>query len=342
MDALTQQPHRQITVRSAEDAGAARRAVARIAAGLPSAGPAAEAELAATELATNLVKHAAPGGYLLCRKSGDGIELISVDKGPGLPAGWLRGIENAVPAAEPRAGGLGLGLATVRRLSDVFDCYSGTAGTVILARLRGCNPSANAHFAWGAVNVPLGGSGESGDGWSVAAGRSLSAILVDGLGHGPDAAAAAAAAVTAFSSDPDAGPADILLHAHEAMRGTRGGVIGACTVDPSRGELCFAGLGNISGRLLNGTASQGLVSQDGTAGTQLAPPRARVLAFPWGPDAMLTLTSDGIGRHWNLRDYPGLLRRDPAVVAATVHRDHQRGSDDATILLVRDKRGDAA
>lgn len=342
MGALIQQPHRRITVRSEEDAGAARRAVARIAAGLPSAGTAAEAELTATELATNLVRHATPGGYLLCRRSGDGIELISVDMGPGLPAGWLRATETAIPVLEPRAGGLGVGLAAVRRLSAVFDCYSSQAGTVILARLRGCAPSANSHFAWGAVNVPLGGSGESGDGWSVAAGRTLTAILVDGLGHGPAAAAAADAAVTAFGADPEAGPADILLRAHEAMRGTRGGVVGACAVDPSRGELSYAGLGNIGGRLLNGTTSNGLVSQDGTAGTQLAPPRPRELTFPWGPNAILMLTSDGIGRHWDLHDYPGLLRRDPAVIAATVHRDHERGTDDATILVVRDKRGDAA
>ena len=31
----------------------------------------------------------------------------------------------------------------------------------------------------------------------------------------------------------------------------------------------------------------------------------------------------------------GLLARDPAVVAATLYRDHTRGSDDATVVVIR-------
>ena len=353
MGALSQEPQLRLAIGAEEDVGAARRAVARMAARLPAI-RASEAELAATELAANLFRHAS-GGYLLCRPAGGGIELISVDHGPGLRPGSLSPAPMQRLADRPHAGGLGLGLglglASVRRLSAVFDHYTGPAGTIILARLHGCAPAGNEDFAWGGVNVPLGGSGESGDGWAVAqddrlaAGDRLAALVVDGLGHGPQAAAAAQAAIAAFSACPVAcpvaGPEKFLRRAHEAMRGTRGGVLGVCVIDPARGELVYAGVGNISGLLLYGASSHGLVSHDGTAGTELALPRARELTHQWGPDATLILASDGIRRHWEVASYPGLLRRDPAVIAAILYRDYQRGTDDATVLVVRDTRGDA-
>jgi anti-sigma regulatory factor (Ser/Thr protein kinase) len=351
MGTLIQQPHRLLPVRAEEDVGAARRTVARMAGSLPGA-QAGSAELAATELATNLVRHATSGGYLLCRAAGGGMELLAVDRGPGMPPGGPApagmapaGVAPAgvAPAGmAPRAGGLGVGLSAVRRLSAVFDCYSRPSGTVILARLHGCPPSRNGPLAWGAVNVPLGGSGESGDGWAVVAAGRLTALVVDGLGHGPPAAQAAQAAISALGTCPNGDIERLLRRAHEAMLGTRGGVLAACAIDPGRDELTYAGVGNIAGRLLHGTRSRGLVSHDGTAGTQIALPRAKVLAYPWAPGAVVTLASDGIGRHWDAAAYPGLLHHDPAVIAATLHRDHGWGADDAMVLVIRDTRRDAA
>jgi anti-sigma regulatory factor (Ser/Thr protein kinase) len=334
--ALSQDPHQRVGIRADEDIGAARRAVARMAARLPDS-RAGEAELAATELASNLLRHTAAGGYLLCRGAGGGIELLAVDSGPGIPSERMP-TTRPQAAAPPRGGGLGVGLPAVRRLSAVFDCYSGPTGTVILARLHGAAPCRNASFGWGGVNVPLGGAGESGDGWAVAADGHLMALIVDGLGHGPEAAVAAQAAISAFGPRPEDGLERLLQRAHEAMRGTRGGVLAICAIDPAAGELTYAGVGNITGRLLRGHESQGLVSHDGTIGTQLALPRARSGAYRWNRDATVILASDGIGRHWDISAYPGLLSHDPAVVAAVLHRDHARGTDDATVVVVRDAR----
>lgn len=270
------------------------------------------------------------------RRVGGGIELLAVDSGPGIPPGSTSAIRTEA-AASPR-GGLGVGLSAVRRLSAVFDCYSGPAGTIVLARLNGAAPCANAGFSWGGVNVPLGGAGESGDGWAVAANGHLTALVVDGLGHGPEAAAAAQAAISVFGPRPEVGLERLLQRAHEAMRGTRGGVLAICAIDPAVGELTYAGVGNITGRLLRGPESQGLVSHDGTVGTQLSPPRARLWAHRWNRDATVVMASDGLGRHWDLSAYPGLLSHDPAVVAAVLHRDHARGTDDATVVVVRGAR----
>ena len=46
--------------------------------------------------------------------------------------------------------------------------------------------------------------------------------------------------------------------------------------------------------------------------------------------------SDGLTGRWSLGDYPGLLRRHPAVIAGVLYRDSLRGRDDATIVVVSD------
>ena len=350
MGALSGQVHQCHLVRVAEDVGALRRAVAAMAATVDGVRP-GHAELVATELATNLTRHATSGGHVLLRRAGNGIELIAADGGPGLPPGSLPAGGNGAGTGPPSVpvqdavsmhnGSLGVGLAGVKRLAHDFDCYSGPRGTVILARIGAPAAAAAGGFRWGGVDVPLSGAGESGDAWAVAAGQRFSVAMVDGLGHGPAAAGAAAAAISAFHAAPPGDPAAYLRRAHEAMRGTRGGVLAACEIDPGRDELSYIGVGNIGGQVLAGGQCQSLAGRDGVVGVGLAPPQGRAARYRWGPGATLILASDGIRSPWDLSAYPGLLRHCPAVIAATLHRDLARGTDDASVLVVADTRGGA-
>lgn len=351
---MTGTPHRRFPVGAEEDVGALRRAVARLAAGRPGL-RAGEAELAATELGTNLLRHAHPGGYVLFRPAGDGIELISVDHGPGIPPervppppyGSPAPGPSPVPASAtasvpvpgerpPRAGGgLGAGLPAVRRLARDFDCYSTRAGTAVLARLDRTPRPPPSRWRHGGVNVPYAGESESGDGWAVRPGDGrLEAVVVDGLGHGPAAAAAARAALEEFDRQLVTDPAAYLDRAHEAMRATRGGVLGVCRIDAEHGALAFAGIGNVTGRVLHGGGSAPLLGRPGTLGTRPAPPGPHVERVPWAPGATLVLASDGIRSGWDLAEHRELLRHDPALVAAVLHRDQGRPADDATVLIV--------
>jgi anti-sigma regulatory factor (Ser/Thr protein kinase) len=352
---LSGQTHRLFAVHTDEDVGVLRRAAAAMAAGLDGIQP-GHAELVATELATNLIRHATSGGYVLLRRAGNGIEQIAVDGGPGMPPARLRprrarGAAGPTPPAGPggdgpgagwpAAGSLGVGLAGVERLSRTFDCSSGPRGTVVLARVGTPEPLCSDGFRWGGVNVPLAGAGESGDSWAVAAGRGLAAMVVDGLGHGPDAAVAAKAAISAFRTRPLDDPPASVLRAHEAMRGTRGGVLAVCVIDPGGDRVDFAGVGNVSGCVLLPPGREMLVGRDGTVGTHVHAPRARAAAYRWGPGAVLILATDGLRSRWDPLAYPGLLGHDPAVIAATLYRDHARGTDDAAVLVVADTRGAA-
>ncbi len=326
-------PHLQYPVKAVEDVGVLRRAVAVLAARSPDL-PAGDAELVATELATNILRHTA-GGYVLCRPLDGGIELVAVDHGPGETA-------DLPPVYR---GGLGVGLAAVRRRSTTFDLYTTSRGTVVLARLLPARRAAAdaGRWLWGGVNVPRGGSGDSGDAWAVATGPNLAALLVDGLGHGTEASAAAAAATEVFEQHANhlggGSLIDFTRDAHRAMRGTRGGVLAVCSIAPERNQVTYAGVGNIAGRVLGGARREHLVSQHGTLGTHLAPPAARQSTYAWPPGATLVLTTDGVDTRWDPGSYPDLLRHHPVVVAATIHRDHTRGTDDAAILVVHDTGG---
>ena len=44
--------------------------------------------------------------------------------------------------------------------------------------------------------------------------------------------------------------------------------------------------------------------------------------------------SDGLQTSWDLDRYPGIHRRDPALIAALLYRDFERGRDDVTVVVV--------
>jgi anti-sigma regulatory factor (Ser/Thr protein kinase) len=330
-----------MTVRTEEDVGALRRAVGALADrchGLRTG----EAALVATELATNIVRHSKGGGYVLYRQAAGGIELLAVDRGPGMrnvgAAGrTLLALPPSSPGPQP-PGGLGVGLAGVQRLATVFDLFSNpSSGTVVLAQLLPAGKPPR-WYRYGAINVGVDGSEVSGDAWAVAANGALAAVVVDGLGHGPEAAKASAAALSVLGPEVGDDPSRYLYRAHAAMAGTRGGMITLGAVDPGRGELRWTGIGNVTMKILTGGRSRQLVSRDGSIGTTTKAPRTTVEVEPWKPGDRVVLASDGLRTHWDIGAYPGLLDHHPAVVAATLMRDNERGTDDVTVLVVEDLR----
>jgi anti-sigma regulatory factor (Ser/Thr protein kinase) len=325
---LRQPCHHRYPIASEADVGAVRRAAAGYADQLHATEAArGRVELVATELATNLLRHAGPGGWLLLRPVPPGaVELIAVDRGPGIadPAGALDG-------RTPTPHGLGRGLAVIRRASAEFDLYTERdAGTVVLS-LVDVTDGAPVARTCGGVSTPV--AQLCGDGWAVApVPDGLAVAVVDGLGHGAGASAAADAAIEAFAKDP-ADLAGYAARANELMRATRGGAVAVCRLRPERVE--YLAVGNVTGRLVAGTGERGLTGVSGTLGINAAPPRVRLAAFDWAPGGVLVLWTDGLTSRIQLTGHPGLLRRHPAVIAAVLYRDHVRERDDATVVVLR-------
>jgi anti-sigma regulatory factor (Ser/Thr protein kinase) len=286
-----------------------------------------------TELATNLAVHAQNGRLLIQSMNvglARGVEVVSIDSGPG-----IKDIGQCMRDGFSTTGTAGNGLGAVRRMSDEFDVYSDRSGTVIVSRLIAkSDASPKTSFHWGAISVAVKGEEVCGDSWRVHARNGHLGIMVaDGLGHGPLAAEASGQAIEVFDRASTTEPVSVIESAHQALSRTRGAAVAVARVHKERGLLNYAGVGNISGALLNGATSRGLVSHNGTAG--LLVPRVQQFDYPCGERDVLVMHSDGLTSRWTLEQYPGLQSRHPSVIAGVLYRDFTRGKDDVTVVVVK-------
>jgi anti-sigma regulatory factor (Ser/Thr protein kinase) len=295
--------------------------------------------LVVTELATNLAKHAQKGEILLrpldSPSEPPGVEVIALDAGPGIPDVALSERDGY-----STAGTLGHGLGTIRRQSDEFWIYTQPSGTVIAATVRRepAASSSGAQLDIGAVSVSMPGEEICGDAWAWRLRQDRLAVLVaDGLGHGLGAHDAARQAVLTFDAEPEATPPAMMDLVHTALRPTRGAAVAMLAVDLERGVARYSGLGNIAGAILRADGSrQSLVSQNGIAGH--AASRFQEFSYPVPPRSVVVLHSDGLGTHWNVGSYPGLLTRHPSLIAGVLYRDASRRRDDVTVVVVRERQ----
>jgi len=189
------------------------------------------------------------------------------------------------------------------------------------------------------VCLPKPGEEISGDGWAEyhqPGGRSLF-LVADGLGHGPMAAGASAAAIDTFRKNTRFDPGRIAEAINAALWGTRGAAIAVVKVDTGRQTVLFSGIGNISSHILSAGASVGMLSYNGTAGGEIS--KIREIAYPWPEGAILIMHSDGLATHWKISQYPGLIRKHPSLIAGVLYRDHSRRNDDVTVLVAKGRRG---
>jgi anti-sigma regulatory factor (Ser/Thr protein kinase) len=290
--------------------------------------------LVATELATNILKHG-NGGEILVGAFGEGhdggIELIALDKGPG-----IANVAASMADGHSTAGTAGKGLGAVVRQSHFVDVASWPGiGTAVLARLkRGQPPEGSTdNSRIGAVSVPKLGEEVCGDSWGVLVGPEETTVLVaDGLGHGPEAAEAAVEAVRLFHRFNGHRAPALLEYIHGGLRATRGAAVSIARFQPTTGKVIYSGVGNIAGVIAANGELKRMVSMPGTAGHNVRKTQAFEYPFPSG---LVILHSDGIASTWTLDRYPNLAARHPTLIAAVLYRDLTRRRDDATVLVAK-------
>jgi hypothetical protein len=164
------------------------------------------------------------------------------------------------------------------------------------------------------------------------AGGTVYAMLCDGLGHGPMAARVAREAVAAVrEATLPAAPADLLARVHRRLGSTRGGAVAVAAVDPGRGVVRFAGLGNVAGWIVGPDRRNGMVSVPGIAGAHARRLREHVYDLP--PESAVVLHSDGLTGRWDAAGRPG-PGRDPLLLAADLLREAGVRHDDRGVLAV--------
>jgi anti-sigma regulatory factor (Ser/Thr protein kinase) len=323
----------QISERS--EVGAARRAAVELTESRGfDATQAGKVGLCVTEAATNIVKHAGTGKIVLRvleRADIVGLEIIALDRGPGIP-----NVEVSLRDGVSTAGSPGTGLGAMTRLADTFEMYAPTGKGTVLRLEVWSRPPPPAPFEMGVICLPKAGETACGDSWTTVSCKGRHGFLVaDGLGHGPDAARASLAATRVLEGRPDDEPADTIQSCHRALAPTRGAAVAVAKI--ATDKVGFAGVGNIACRIEAGAVRRQLVSHNGTLGHMMR--RVQQFDLPLPTGALLLFHSDGLATHWNLADYRGLVGRHPGVIAGVLYRDHERGRDDVTVLVVRNAGG---
>jgi negative regulator of sigma-B (phosphoserine phosphatase) len=160
------------------------------------------------------------------------------------------------------------------------------------------------------------------------------AAVIDGLGHGPEAAAASGAAAAVLRRQPAESVTGLMALCHQALLRTRGAVISLASFNAAAATVTWVGVGNVAGALLRRAprefaARENLLSRAGVVGHRL--PRLRAVSHPVRGGDVLILASDGIKTAFNRGLTPDRSIDD---IAKGILLDHGRDDDDALVLVV--------
>lgn len=189
---------------------------------------------------------------------------------------------------------------------------------------------------WSVAEEPLPGQKQSGDRCIVKSfpeGELLA--VVDGIGHGEDAAHSAELAVSVLRGSDTRSPISLLRRCQQQLQGTRGAVLSMAWFSLADDTMTWLGVGNVAGVLLRreayGVARQeSLLLRSGTVGAQLPYVSASVLPVNYGDT--LIFATDGIwgGFADNLN-----INASTQEIARHIIESHWRKIDDALVLVAR-------
>jgi len=290
-----------------------------------------ELALLATEMSRNILVHGGGGEAIIMGSKNDRgavAGILGLDNGPG-----IADVSQALADGYSTGGTMGGGMGAMKRIASALEIFTGHHGTIIFGQVGNPGPSHALQIA--GIAVPYKGERACGDAWAcekTAEDRTL-LVLIDGLGHGWEAAEAAQEAVQSFRKHRDRSPGQILSYMHDSLRKTRGAAAAVCEIRPAEGNLTYAGVGNTAAVVLSHRVSRSLVSHNGTLGVTIS--RIQEFRVEWPEDGILVMHSDGLKSRWDLSSYSGLLARHAAVIGGALIRDFRRQSDDASVVVVK-------
>jgi negative regulator of sigma-B (phosphoserine phosphatase) len=191
---------------------------------------------------------------------------------------------------------------------------------------------------WGISSFVPPGETESGDMHLVKAVHGgVLAALVDGVGHGTEAAAAARIAVSTLEANAAEGIIALMRLCHQRLKDTRGAVINLVTFDGGRDEMKWLGVGNVAGLLLRtrdgiaGGGRESIALRGGVVGYKLPPlHQATVLAIR--PGDTVVLATDGINPDFTA---DAETETSPANMAERLCTKYATRRDDGMVMVVR-------
>src|SRR3954454_24826027 len=157
--------------------------------------------------------------------------------------------------------------------------------------------------------------------------------VIDGLGHGPEAADAAERCAAVVRTYAEVSARELMKACHEALVETRGVVMTAAWFDLERSTLSWAGVGNVDARLVRsgpGLREEVALVFGGVIGYRMPNVRAATMSLERGD--VLVMITDGIDGAIS----PALAGGGAAqTMAERIFAMHAKGSDDALVVVIR-------
>ena len=188
----------------------------------------------------------------------------------------------------------------------------------------------------GISTVTLKGQKESGDRYFLKEYNGFVLIaVVDGIGHGDEAADAAKRAIEYLESHSSEPLIPLVKACHEYLKNTRGVVMSIALVNMTYGTVQWLGVGNVGAVLLRGDPNilpqqEHIIMRGGVVGHTL--PMLQASSHPLTRKDVLIFTTDGVAEAFT-RDV--MMHETAQNIADTICRLHAKGNDDALVLVGR-------
>ena len=303
--------------------------------------------LVASELVTNLIKHAGGKGVIQIWEHPDQVlDLVSFDYGPG-----VNNLALAQQDGYSTSGTLGKGLGSMQRLSDEFAIFSQKPhqihtgrwhGTAVWCRFHLKEKDKNSRkeptpkketFEYGMFTRSLANDRYNGDHIYLQNHDGRARLLhLDGLGHGESAQLAT---VNLGSYVTQSGNLKGLIETvdRHLRTTTRGAVAVSYEIDPESKSLHLLGVGDMGVHLWQNNTVQHFSFAPGVLGREHKTPVESEIRLD--PGSTVISTSDGIRRGWDAESFPGLFNQHPQLLAYVLGNAMARITDDQSVCAVR-------
>lgn len=179
------------------------------------------------------------------------------------------------------------------------------------------------------------GEGECGDLYLIEPhADGLLVALIDGVGHGIEAAKVAQAATSILKCHAQEPVEELIEYCHAGLRGTRGVVMALASFNARTRSMTWTGVGNVEGKLFSRGRSMApltLLSASGTLGQGQAI-EVHPFEVPIDIGDTLILATDGVRSDF----YLGLdIRQSPRQLADRILAHSALRKDDAMIVVAR-------